>query len=335
LSLEVSTEALALHRRSIIIDGLVSGGSNDRILNSLMEHGVTAANWSVSGHEDDHMTALMKMEERRWLLEAFPEKALVALTAADIERAKEEGRFACVMGFQGAASLEENFNLLAIFWRLGLRLLQVTYSERNHLGYGCLEPEDRGLTHFGRQIVRDCNRLGILLDVAHVGVKTSLDTIELSKDPIALSHAGIYALRPNPRNARDEVIKALAARGGVIGLAAFSDMVGDTTKGRCPTIEDYINHLDYAVKLVGIDHVGVGLDARDASGGWRWENTTLRRYPEICGGMSLDRHHARGMVANTSAHITDALLRRGYTEGDVQKIMGLNWLRLYRQVWRG
>src|SRR5688500_6438752 len=127
------------------------------------------------------------MEELHWVLDKFPEKAVLTTSAAEIESAVRDNRIACVIGFQGGDMLGHHFHRLQVFARLGLRIFQLTYNERNYLGDGCLEPENRGLTHFGIQIVRDCNRLGILLDVAHAGVRTALDMVERSSDPVVNS----------------------------------------------------------------------------------------------------------------------------------------------------
>jgi membrane dipeptidase len=332
---ELSPEALELHSRSLIIDGCVVGPSTARTLDNLEAGGVNAGNWTVSGHADTCLTAMLKMEERRWLVEREPKRTVVALTAADIEQAWREGRFACVMGFQGASHLGHNFHFLAIFWRLGLRVLQLTYNERNDLGDGCLEPENRGLTHSGIQIVRDCNRLGVLLDLSHGGHRTCLDIVEHSSDPVTISHTGVYTLQPNPRNARDDLTKAVAARGGVVGLAAFSDFVADTRHGHWPTLDDYLKQIDYIANLVGIEHTAIGTDMLEATAGVVWDNNTLRQYPEVCGEMTIERHQIEGFPNHSAIpKITDGLLRRGYAPADVQKIMGQNLLQLCRQVWR-
>lgn len=336
MSGEVSPEALALHRRSLIIDGVIVSPPAEWAVDNLRGGGVSAGNWSVATHSEDHLAAMLQMEAFRWLINRVPEKAVLALSARDIERAHGEGRFAVVMGFQTGTPLEQEFHLLTIFWRLGLRILQFTYNTRTPLADGCLEPENRGLTHFGIQIVRDSNRLGVLLDLAHAGHRSALDIVEYSKDPVCISHCGAYTLRPNPRNARDDLIQAIAEKGGVIGVAGFSDFVADTTGGRSATMEDMLGHIDYMVRLVGVDHVGIGSDLLHPGAGPSWDNGTLRKYPEICGGMTIERHHVRDLPDHRAfPRITDGLLRRGYSEEDVQKIIGLNWLRLYRQVWRG
>jgi membrane dipeptidase len=333
---EISPEALALHERSLVIDGVIVAPSAEWALDNMHAGGVNAGNWSIATHSENHLAAMLQMEAMRWLLARAPEKATLALSAADIEKAYREGRFAVVMGFQTGTPLEQEFHLLSILWRLGLRILQFTYNTRTPLADGCLEPENRGLTHFGIQIVRDCNRLGILLDAAHASHRSAMDMVEISKDPIHISHAGVYSLKPNPRNVRDELIKAVAAKGGVVCVAGFSDFVGDTTEGRWPTVEDMLNHIDYIVELVGVDHVGIGSDILQLGAAPSWDNGTLRKYPEICGGMTIERHHVQGLPDHKAfPRITDGLLRRGYPETDVQKIIGLNLLRLYRQVWRG
>lgn len=336
MAMEISPEALELHKSSIVIDGCVVGPSTERTLSNLLAGGVTAGNWTVSGHADNHMEAMLKMEARHWLLEAAPEKSVLALTAADIEQAAKDGRFACIFGFQGANYLGHNMHLLSVFWRLGLRVLQLTYNEANELGDGCLEPRNGGLTRCGIQIVRDCNKRGILVDLSHGGHKLGMDIVEYSADPVTISHTGAYSVRENPRNARDELISAVAARGGMIGLATFSDFVGDTSHGRWPTLDEYLDHIEHVVQLVGVEHTAIGTDMMEASSGPGWANNTLRFYPEICGGMDLERHQIEGFPNHSAIpKITDGLLRRSYSAADIKKLMGENLLRLYRQVWRG
>jgi membrane dipeptidase len=336
MATEISPEALELHRDSLVIDGCVVGSSTERTLANLLAGGVNAGNWTVSGHSDSYMDAMLKMEERQWLLEREPDTSTLALTAADIEQAAKDGRFACIMGFQGANYLGHNMHLLSIFWRLGLRILQMTYNEANDLGDGCLEPRNGGLTRCGIQIVRDSNKLGILMDLSHGGHKLGLDIVEYSAEPVTISHTGAYSVRENPRNARDELIKAVASRGGVIGLATFSDFVGDTSNGRWPTLDEYLAHVDYVVEMVGVEYTAIGTDMLEAGAGVRWDNNTLRFYPEICGGMTIERHQIEGFPNHSAIpKITDGLLRRGYAPADIKKLMGENLLRLYRQVWRG
>ena len=334
MTVEVSREAKALHDRTLVIDGVVVAPPAEWALDNLRTGGIAACNWSVATHSEEPLTAMLQMESFHWLLDKFPEKAVLALSVRDIERAREEGKLAVVMGFQTGSPLAQEFHLLTIFWRLGLRIIQFTYNTRNALADGCLEPEGRGLTHFGIEMVRESNKLGVVLDVAHASHRSAMDIVEHSEDPVMDSHCGAYTLRPNPRNARNELIKAVAEKGGVIGIAGFSDFVGDTSEGRWPNIDDLLGHLDYVVNMVGVDHVGIGSDILQASAGPSWDNGTKRKYPEICGGMTIERHHIKDMSDHKAfPRITEGLLKRGYSDGEVQKIMGQNWLRLYRQVW--
>lgn len=336
MTIEVSPEAMDLHSRSLVIDGVVVAPPAEWAVDNLRAGGIAAGNWSVATHSEDPITAMLQMESFHWLLDKFPQKAVLALTARDIERAHKEGRVAVVFGFQTGSPLAQEFHLLTIFWRLGLRIVQFTYNTRNALADGCLEPEGRGLTHFGIEMVRESNKLGIVLDVAHASHRSARDVVEISEDPVMDSHCGAYALRANPRNARDELIRAIAERGGVIGVAGFSDFVGDTSEGRWPGLDDMLGHVDHMVNLVGIDHVGIGSDILQAGAGPSWDNGTKRKYPEICGGMTIERHHIKEMPDHKAwPRITEGLLRRGYSEGDVQKVIGPNWLRIYREVWGG
>jgi membrane dipeptidase len=317
-------------RRTMTIDGLVAGGHSESLVRHMLECGIAAGNWTVAAHNDDMVSAAVRMESIRWIVGRIPESVLVVDRAGDLERARRENKYAILIGFQGAEPIGREFHLLAVFWRLGLRILGLTYNQRNLLGDGCLEPENRGLTHLGIQIVRDCNALGILVDVTHAGQRTSLDAIELSTKPCVFSHSNPKALRPSPRNVTDEQMKAVAAKGGLTCLSGFSDFVGDTRDGVRPTLDDLIRQIEYAVELIGIDHVGIGSDIHIGHGAaaW-WDNNTRRRYPEITGGMTAETHNVVGYDDYSAiGQIAKRLLDRGYASGDVDKILGGNLRRV-------
>jgi membrane dipeptidase len=159
----------------------------------------------------------------------------------DIFEAKRNGQLGVILGIQSPSCLGQQRERLRLLHKLGLRSLQLTYMERNFLGDGCLEPENRGLTHFGIQVVRECNRLGLLIDCSHVGIRTTLDAVEHSSAPIVISHTAVRALTDNPRCVTDEQMKAVAARGGVIGMTTFAPFI---RTDRRPTLDDYLDHFD-------------------------------------------------------------------------------------------
>jgi membrane dipeptidase len=317
-------------KRSTVIDGLVAGGHGEGLVQHMLENDISAGNWTVAAHNDDMVSAAVRMESIRWIVARVPDSAFVVEDAGDIDRARREGKYAIIIGFQGAEPIGHEFHMVAVFWRLGLRILGLTYNQRNLLGDGCLEPENRGLTHFGIQVVRDCNALGILVDLTHAGERTSLDAIALSTKPCVFSHSNAIALRPNPRNVTDEQMKAIAEKGGVTCLSAFSDFVGDTKGGRRPTLDDLTRHVEYAVDLVGVDHVGIGSDIHVGHGAlaW-WDNNTKRRYPEITGGMTAETHNVVGYDDYSGIpQVAERLHKRGYKAGDLEKILGGNLRRV-------
>lgn len=331
--MEVSERARELQQDAFVFDGLGALGQSRENVIKLLEVGYDAINWTVSAHNETLEQALQKMAIFYWFRDAAADLVRIVESADDLGDAYS-GKLRIIIGFQGAEPMQQNFHHVSIFHALGVRLVQLTYNEQNRLGYGCLEPDDRGLSHYGIQVVRELNRLGMVVDISHAGYKTSLDTVATSSDPVISSHANPRALRDNPRNITDEQMKAIAERGGVIGIASFADFVGDTSLGQ-PTIEQYVDHISYAVDLVGIDHVGIGTDAMDARGsaGIWWNANTKRKYPEQCGAMDEKMHGIEGFESWFDfPYLTDRLLNRGFSDDDTRKIIGGNFLRVVRSI---
>ena len=320
-----------------VVDGSLSGVSSMPFLNELIHGGFHAANWTVAGgYGDGTLSTLAKIAERYSLIEQHPERLLLVERVSDIERAKREGKFGVILGFQGIETIEGRFHLLALYHKLGVRIVGLTYNNRNVVGAGCLEPDDSRMTRFGLECVREMNRLGILVDLTHVGNRTSLDAAAASSAPVVFSHSNAKAVRNNPRNLTDEQIRACAATGGVVGIATFADFVGDTSGGRRPTLEEYFRHVDHVAQLVGVDHVGIGTDIfADPTHGTWWNSNTRMRYPEICGGMTYDTHGLSGFEHHTEfPAVVEAMVKHGYSAADIVKIVGGNWMRVFRAAWR-
>jgi membrane dipeptidase len=202
--------------------------------------------------------------------------------------------------------------------------------ERNWLGDGCLEPENKGLTHFGMQVVRECNRLGILIDCSHVGQQTTLDAIRHSEKPIVISHTAIRAITENPRCVTDEQMKAVADKGGAIGITTFSPFI---RTDRQPSLDDYLDHFDYAINLIGDDHVTFATDWFDGKTKANW--ATPWYYPEVTqgkkfGGLRLVGFSKRSELVN----VVDGFLRRKYSAERIKKILGANFMRVLKEVWK-
>jgi len=252
----------------------------------------------------------------------------------DIDRARREGKLGIIFGCQGLASkIEDDLNLLRILHKLGLRIGQLTYNERNSMGCGCLETPDSGLTHFGRVTVREMNHLGMVVDMAHAGARTAREAIECSEKPVIISHANVRRLNDHPRNVPDEVLKALGERGGLIGITAFAPFV-ELKPGRRPTVEDVVTHIAYVAERVGVDFVGVGSDLFEGESPVRFERFFRTRYPDVIRDYTIDTVYAEGFTTvDDFPCLTEALVARGFADGDILKILGGNYLRVFRDVW--
>jgi membrane dipeptidase len=248
----------------------------------------------------------------------------------DLFDAKRNGQLGVILGIQSPSCVGHQRERLRLLHKLGLRSMQLTYMERNLLGDGCLEPENRGLTHFGMQVIRECNRLGILVDCAHVGIRTMLDAVEHSARPLVVSHTAIRAITDNPRCVSDEQMKAVAAKGGVVGITAYAPFIRND---RPPALADYLDHVDYAIDLIGAAHVSLATDWFDGKTKTNW--ATPWYYPEVTrgskyGALGLDGFSQRSELPNVVA----GLLARGHGPSEIGDILGGNFIRVLKEVWK-
>lgn len=322
-----------LHADSYVVDGLLTGAPSPATVERLLTAGYNAANWTVAGHADTLEGALKKIATFYWLREALPREFKIVRTASDLVLG-DERQLNVLMGFQGAEPLGNAFHSVSIFYELGVRIIQLTYNDRNLLGSGCLEPVDQGLTHYGIQVVREMNRLGMVIDLTHVGKRTSLDAIFVSSAPVIFSHSNAKAIQDNPRNLDEDQLDAVAQSNGVVGIAGFADFVGDTTKGQ-PTLEKMLDHIVYIADRLGVQHVGIGTDIMETAGaaGIWWNANTKRRYPEICGAMDEHMHGIAGLERwEDFSNITEGLIRRGFSVEETRMIIGGNFRRVFSSV---
>jgi len=343
----MTRDTKAVHNESIVIDGSFTHFDlpitptrdiPDMMLDHILAGGVTAVVHSVIA-DPSPMTAeeaLMELHKNSLVFDAFPDKTIQVRRVSDIEAAKAQNKLGIVFSTQGLASIGTNMRYIWVFHCLGVKIMQLTYNEQSALGSGCREPVDSGLTRFGQQAIENMNDLGIVLDLSHCGVKTSLDAMKHSRDPVIFSHAAVRRLNSHVRNLTDDQIKAVGEKGGVIGLCPHCIFV-EKARGTRPTIADYLEHVDYVANLIGIDHVGIGTD------NFHYDNyyTRLARasfertYPGFFGGYTAEEKHALGFSKWSDWPIlTEALLSRGYSESDTKKVLGGNFLRVFRQIWR-
>lgn len=316
----------ALHGQAIVVDGLAG---TTFAFDELLAAGLTAAHVTVAAHHEGFAKTLEFIKDYYAALDTYSEKLLLVRTADDILRAKAERKLGLILGFQTSSPLDGDLTNLQVFQALGVRIVQLTYMGRNLAGDGCFEPRDEGLTYFGMQLVRELNRLGMVVDLSHVGWKTAAEAAALSTKPVLLSHSNPYALCRNRRNVPDELLKQVAETGGCIGVNAHPAIL-EVEPGRRPTLEDYLDVLTYLVRLVGVEHVSLGPDLFEGFTAWqalRWD----RRYDEIDYPFGTTDGLGR---ASEIPHITRGLVARGFSDSDIERVLGLNLLRVFREVWR-
>ncbi len=250
----------------------------------------------------------------------------------DIDRAKREGKCAVIMGMQNAQHFATADDVDR-FYYLGQRCSQLTYNAQNLLGSGSTERVDGGISDFGAEIIERMNKVGMLIDVSHCGERTTLDAITISKGPIAITHSNCKALNNHPRLKTDEAIRALAAKGGVIGITGVRNFVSASE----PTnIRNLVDHIDHVVKLVGIEYVGIGSDA-DLNG---YDDMPKDQYKELKSNYKgsygfRDKLDTDGFDSPSKYYmLVDELLRRGYSRENILLILGGNFQRLLGSVWK-
>jgi len=319
-----------IHEESVVIDALGGFGFS---YSDILAGGINATNVTLAVFACQGMDYSMNQIIRYYgLMEMAPDRVILVQEAQDILKAKQEGKLGIIFGFQNASPLGENVTLLSIFHKLGVRIIQLTYSEANALGCGCLEPTDTGLTSFGVQVVQGMNRLGLLVDLSHTGYRTSRDAIEVSEDPVTFTHANPLALKDSPRNRPDDLIRMVAERGGVMGLVPYTSFC-KSAPGKRATLEDFIDQIDYVIQLVGVDHVGIGTDKFEGRTKEEHLLEFLNRYAKMM--IPFEHRHVEGFShIRHFPRITEGLLSRGYSDEDCGKIIGGNFYSLFQRVWK-
>lgn len=261
---------------------------------------------------------------------------VLATRVEDIRRAKANGQVALIIGLEAATMIENELDRIDILYGFGVRSLGIVYSEANALGCGLREARDGGLTQFGRQAVHRMNQLGIAIDISHSGDQTSLDTIETSQDPIFITHVGARALWNTNRLKPDNILKACAAKGGVIGIEAAPHTT-ITEKNKTHTIESYMEHFEYIANLVGIDHVAFGPDTLFGDHvGLHHAFAAALSIKAAHGKQSFQEVEFVAGIENPGEafpNIVRWLVKHGYSDTDIAKAIGGNVMRVLEEVW--
>ncbi|WP_181008795.1 MULTISPECIES: dipeptidase [unclassified Streptomyces] len=335
-----SFDPAALHRESVVFNALDCtplAWADETYLAKLAASGVTAFNHAtvISQGYDAAVSSIVGWQRR---LAETGGRVFQGRGLADVRRAKDEGGVAWFVGFEDSKPIGDELWRLESLHQLGLRFLGLTYQNRNFAGDGSGESANGGLSRFGRSLVRECNRLGVALDLSHTGERSTLETIELSGKPVLVTHAGLTRFVDSPRNKSDQVVRELAARGGVFGLAAKAGFLSPGGLREPVGPEVFADNVDHLVELVGVDHVIVGTDVGDERKYSREGMARVRRlYPEIPiidDDLDLSRIHPVGMGTPADLpRITEVLAARGYRAEDLRKILGGNLTRVLADIW--
>jgi membrane dipeptidase len=330
--------AIKIYDESIVVDSLnVSNWDSPAVFESVHEGRLTAFSATCATWEN-YSETLRNIEQWPARFERYADKIVQARSTADILAAKKAGKTAVVLSFQNASPIENHLDRLEIFRQLGVLVIQVTYHERNLLGDGCFERQNSGLSNFGVDAIKEMNRLGILIDLSHVGDRTTIEAIETSEKPVAITHANCREYHNHKRNKTPEALRLLAERDGVVGATAITPFL---RTGFDSTLDDFVDAIDDMVERVGIDHVGVGTDFTQDQPVPFWHYISAQqgtKYPAKFADPSIkyDEVFFYPKEFETPAKFPELAVRlmgRGYKKDDIAKILGGNWMRLFAQVW--
>ena len=333
-TMPISTRAQELHASAVVIDALsfYYDGPTPRFDPSKL----TALNVTAAEVYDDWAKGLEEIMLVREDLKRDPIGVLIR-SAQDIEAAKVNGKVGVILGVQSSIFIEAEIWRLELLHEVGLRILQLTYNERSYMGDGCLEIEDGGLTRFGKKVLHEMHRLGLALDLSHVGRRTSVEAIHAHPGLPMFTHANPNSLTKNPRNLTDEQIMAIGERQGMIGICTWAPLLWKNDPTKKPNVDSVIDHLVYVADKIGIDHVGVGTDSACTDNkAWLIQHSLEfnTSYPEIA--VEYTSHHGRssGMPEiNSLDMVTEAMVQRNFSDEEILGVIGGNFLRHFRAVW--
>ena len=337
-----ATSIESLYSKSIVIDSLC-GPFNDmdspptaETLAAVRQSGITAINFTISapGFEDT-MGSLATVQE---LVDLHPEAFMVVRRHSDIARAKRENKIGIMPGFQYTAFLEENVERIGMFRQLGVRIMQLTYNNRSIFGDGCLEPGNAGLSKAGVSAIKKMNEIGVAVDLSHSGYRTTSEGIAQSAKPVLISHSGCAAVYAHPRNKPDEILKALADRGGYFGVYLMPYVVASPT---VPTREHVLDHVIHAINVCGADHVGIGSDGAiqktvlTAEQKAAFDKDIARRKQLGIGAPGEDRYpYVPDLTGPDHMQvIASELAKRGQPAAVIEKVLGANFARVIGEIW--
>ena len=341
----VSQAASDLYKRALVLDGNCgpAGVTGDvplsqSALDTNRGSGVSVIKLTLGGINSSFSDTVEEIAYFQRLIEVHPAYFMQVRVPAEIKRAKSEGKLGIILSFESADMLEGKVDRIETFRDFGVRVMQLSYNRKSPFAAGVMEPEAGGLTELGRKAVSKMNEVGVALDLSHANPQTTLDAIAASTKPVLMTHGGCAALHAHPRNKTDEQMRALAAKGGVMGIY---DLPYLTASPKQPGVDDYMAHMEHALKVMGEDHVGVGSDAgldpfdtSEKGMAAFWKNREERKKAGLAAPEEDRPTYVIGLNGPRRIEvITNELLKRGYPAGTVEKVIGGNFARVFGEIW--
>lgn len=316
-------------RRAAVIDGLQYCNYSEAIFRELRAGGVDAIHTTISYHEDFRETVENIGRWNRWF-EAYPDLIFAGRSAGDVRRAQAEGRTAVFFGLQNCSPIEDDIDLVEVLHTLGVRFMQLSYNNQSLLAAGCYEANDAGITRMGREVIAEMNRVGMVIDMSHSATRSTLEAIELSARPIAVTHANPHDWHAVPRNKPVEVLKALAETGGMLGFSLYPHHLRD---GSACRLDAFCAMVAKTAETMGVANLGIGSDlCQDQPDGvvqWmrRGKWTKEPQTEHVAFPVQPDWFRSNRDFANIAA----GLAKVGFSADEVDAIMGENWLRFFER----
>lgn len=323
----ISKPAQQIHDRALIWDTHacfpLNPNSDLTELQRYQNYGVTFVSLNIGMDMDSFENVMQVLARFRNYIAAHPDRYRLALSVSDILAAKESGKLAIAFDLEGSEPLLGNINMVSFYYDLGVRQMLLAYNKDNRASGGCMEG-NIGLTSFGKDVIREMNRVGMVVDVSHMGYRATMESFEVSSKPVIFSHSNPKSLREHARNIADDQIKACAQTGGVIGINGIGDFLGGTSS------ELIVQNIEYVMNLVGPEHVGIGLD-------YVIDKQELIDYitnnPEVFPADKMADFLAFAEPEQIP-EFTELLFQKGYSEQVISGILGGNFLRVARETWK-
>ena len=331
MTLEVSTEARTLHAEALVWDMVWPwepwvGNDFDK-LPDFKAAGTDVLSVTLAGDNHNIHEAVTRVAETRSILSRMTDTAALCENTGDIRRAVDSGKLAVLLHFEGTRCFERRLDMVEVFYKLGVKHTLLAFNNANSAAGGLMENDDAGLTAFGRELITEMERVGMMLDLSHVGHRTAMEAIEHATKPCVFTHSNVNSVFKHPRNLGDDEMKACASTGGLVGIAS-SSMYHSASPSMA---ESLFEHLDHMVELLGPEHVGIGMDIIfNTAPMLDWMRSRTNEWPEAA---DPDWPGIRTITLGEIPELVQCMVKAGYPEDAIRNILGGNYMRIGAALW--